>query len=250
MAPMNNEYVDIPSTRGNLRLHRPVHRQRGRRLPARLRAPGRAVERARRQPAPLGLRLLRPGRLARHARADAEPRPALRLHDAVLRGRQPDGQLRSGDRRAGLRQSDGSLEDRALVTPDRNNFGPRLGVVYQLNEQTVLRGGYGIFYNPLDRIGSEDQLALNPPGLRNINQTTTSTTTPVLMLRDGFPANYLDPVEHRAEPAADPRREPERRERAASISSPSASSGRSVATSSCRPTSSATSAATSPCCAI
>ena len=57
----------------------------------------------------------------------------------------------------------------------------------------MLRGGYGIFYNPLDRIGSEDQLALNPPGLRNVNITTTSTTTPVILLRDGFPPNYLDP---------------------------------------------------------
>ena len=90
--------------------------------------------------------------------------------------------------------SDGSLEDRTLVAPDRNNFGPRLGIVYQLNEQTVLRGGYGIFYNFLDRIGSEDQLALNPPGLRNNNITASaSATTPVLILREGFPANYLDP---------------------------------------------------------
>jgi len=31
-------------------------------------------------------------------------------------------------------------------------FGPRIGVVYQVTEQTVLRGGYGIFYNFLDRI--------------------------------------------------------------------------------------------------
>jgi hypothetical protein len=51
-----------------------------------------------------------------------------------------------------------------------------------------------VFYNFLDRIGSEDQLALNPPGLRNINQTTTSNTTPVIILRDGFPADYLDPA--------------------------------------------------------
>lgn len=32
---------------------------------------------------------------------------------------------------------------------------------------------------------------MNPPGLRNINITTTSTT-PVIFLKDGFPANYLD----------------------------------------------------------
>ena len=89
--------------------------------------------------------------------------------------------------------ADGSLEDRTLVKPDRNNLGPRVGFVYQVNERALVRGGYGRFFNPLDRIGSEDQLALNPPGLRNINQTTTSTTTPVLLMRNGFPPNYLDP---------------------------------------------------------
>ena len=97
------------------------------------------------------------------------------------------------DRRHCVFATDGSLEDRALVKPDRNNFAPRIGLVYQLNDRTVVRGGYGIFYNSLDRIGSEDQLALNPPGLRNINQTTTSSTTPVIFLRDGFPPSYLDP---------------------------------------------------------
>ena len=89
--------------------------------------------------------------------------------------------------------TNGSLAERALVAPDRNNLAPRLGMVYQLNERTLVRAGYGRFYNPLDRIGSEDQLALNPPNLRNINQTSTSATVPALIMRDGFPGNYLDP---------------------------------------------------------
>lgn len=29
---------------------------------------------------------------------------------------------------------------------DRNNFGPRLGLAYRLNDKTVLRGGVGVFY--------------------------------------------------------------------------------------------------------
>ena len=57
--------------------------------------------------------------------------------------------------------SDGSLEDRGLVKPDKNNFAPRFGFVYKLDEKTLVRGGYGIFYNLFDRVGSEDQLALN-----------------------------------------------------------------------------------------
>lgn len=87
--------------------------------------------------------------------------------------------------------TDGSLEDRALVQPDRDNFAPRLGLVYRLDERTVLRGGYGIYYNLFDRIGSEDQLALNPPGLTNVVVQTASPTDPVFLLRDGFPADYL-----------------------------------------------------------
>jgi hypothetical protein len=90
--------------------------------------------------------------------------------------------------------SDGSLSDRALVNPDKNNFAPRVGAVYKLSDRTILRGGYGVFYNQFERIGSEDQLALNPPGLRNIQVNSPSgATTPVLYLREGFPPNYLDP---------------------------------------------------------
>jgi hypothetical protein len=91
--------------------------------------------------------------------------------------------------------TDGSIEDRALVNPDRNNFAPRIGAVYKVTDRTIIRGGYGVFYNQFERIGSEDQLALNPPGLQNIDITApgSPSTTPVFFMRDGFPANFLDP---------------------------------------------------------
>src|SRR5262245_8948171 len=89
---------------------------------------------------------------------------------------------------------DGSLEDRGLVNPDRNNFAPRVGVVYNLDSKTTLRGGWGIFYNLFDRVGSEDQIALNVPGLINNTPPTASAASgPVFLLRDGFPANALTP---------------------------------------------------------
>jgi outer membrane receptor protein involved in Fe transport len=88
--------------------------------------------------------------------------------------------------------SGGSLEKRGLVKPDYNNFAPRVGVVYSLDERTVIRGGYGVFYNLFDRVGSEDQLALNVPGLIN-NSITQTSGSPVFLLRQGFPAGFLTP---------------------------------------------------------
>jgi hypothetical protein len=88
---------------------------------------------------------------------------------------------------------DGSLEDRGLVKPDRNNFAPRVGFVYKVDERMLFRGGYGIFYNLFDRVGSEDQLALNPPGLIN-NVQTSSNTAPLFLLQSGFPAGALNPL--------------------------------------------------------
>jgi outer membrane receptor protein involved in Fe transport len=91
--------------------------------------------------------------------------------------------------------TDGSLRDRSLVESDKNNFAPRVGMVYQLSDRTILRGGYGVFYNQFERIGSEDQLALNPPGLQNIDfQAASGSTVPVLLMRNGFPPNTLDPA--------------------------------------------------------
>jgi hypothetical protein len=87
---------------------------------------------------------------------------------------------------------DGSLRARGLVKPDRNNVAPRVGVTYALTPTWVLRTGYGMFYNLYDRIGSEDQLSLNPPFLIN-NSVTASGGTPLFVLQDGFPANFLDP---------------------------------------------------------
>jgi hypothetical protein len=192
LAPMKNEYMDIPSTRGNLGF---TNQFTGNAFADFLLGYARQAELS-------NVHIVNQRRWAMALFVQDDWRVTNRLtvnlglrYDFMTPSYEADNLMANFDPVAGalVFAADGSLEDRALIRPDRNNLGPRAGIVFQVNARTVVRGGYGIFFNPLDRIGSEDQLALNPPGLRNINITTTSTTAPVLFLRDGFPANYLDP---------------------------------------------------------
>ncbi len=83
---------------------------------------------------------------------------------------------------------------RGLVTPDKNNIAPRVGLVYQLTPQTVVRAGYGRFYMLFERAGSEDQLALNLPYLVNNVATAANnnSTANNIRLQTGFNLS-LDP---------------------------------------------------------
>jgi hypothetical protein len=57
-----------------------------------------------------------------------------------------------------------------LVNPDRTNFGPRVGFAYSINDLTVVRGGYGIYYAPVvyNDFGNTGVLGYSP-GAVNIN---------------------------------------------------------------------------------
>ena len=83
---------------------------------------------------------------------------------------------------------------RSLIHPDDNDIAPRFGLAYRLGDRAVLRGGYGIFYQHSNRIGSESILQLNPPYLldKDITQFLGSNT-PVIQLRNGFPSSQFVP---------------------------------------------------------
>lgn len=72
-----------------------------------------------------------------------------------------------------LKATDGSLYNRTLVHPDYKDFAPRLGFAYSPTSSTVLRGGYGISYVHLNRLGSADELGINGPqvNIATVNQT-------------------------------------------------------------------------------
>jgi hypothetical protein len=81
---------------------------------------------------------------------------------------------------------------RSTIHPDYRNFAPRLGFAYQMTKRVVWRGGYAIFYQHRDRIGSESMLDLNPPFLFDATfSQQLGSTTPVFQLQNGFPASLF-----------------------------------------------------------
>ena len=134
-----------------------------RRLPDRRAQHLRAGQPVRLQPAAADALRLPAGRLARDAVADGEPRASLRVRRRRS-GRTTTSSPTSIRRRARcIQASDGSIYDRTLVNPDRNNFAPRVGVAYSLTDKTVLRSAYGMSYIHFNRLGGENLLSFNGP---------------------------------------------------------------------------------------
>ena len=124
--------------------------------------------------------LVRQGRLAGVARADAERRPAIRIPVSADRNRRPASQFRPDDR-----QLVPVGENRLMYDRDLNNFAPRIGFAYQPfgNARTVLRGGYGIFYSePMTYMGWSAGSTL-----RQGVTVTANPTIPNITLANAFP---------------------------------------------------------------
>ncbi len=102
-----------------------------------------------------------------------------------------------------LQAKAGSLYDRALVNPDRNNFAPRLGMAYQATAKMVVRAGYGSSYVHFNRMGGENLLGYNGPGIVNltINQVPTQPACTgdnyrncFRLTQQGYPPNLASPA--------------------------------------------------------
>jgi hypothetical protein len=85
--------------------------------------------------------------------------------------------------------------ERTTVHPVRDNFAPRAGLALQIAPRLVLRAGAGIYFESYYRYGSESQLALNPPFLTDHAVSNSPTEAPPLLLQNGFPSDFLNPVD-------------------------------------------------------
>ncbi len=87
-------------------------------------------------------------------------------------------------RTVGSLQFAGGSVPRTLWDGDKNNFAPRIGVAWQVRQSTVIRAGYGIFYEPM---GSDRT---------TVSQLGFSRTTPLVPTIDNgvtFRANVSNP---------------------------------------------------------
>jgi hypothetical protein len=56
-----------------------------------------------------------------------------------------------------------------LVQTQKTNFAPRVGLAFQLDPKTVLRGGFGMFYNSFENQGYGPNIGENYPFVYNFN---------------------------------------------------------------------------------
>jgi len=84
---------------------------------------------------------------------------------------------------------------RSLVPNQKHDFGPRIGFAYNMFKNTVLRGGYGVFYSSYEAGPlSIPNPGNNPPFFEQANYNAISAVqvNPIVgNLSQGFPANAL-----------------------------------------------------------
>ena len=59
---------------------------------------------------------------------------------------------------------------KSYLIPDKNNWGPRFGFAFRPVDRTVIRGGYGIFFDTVQGVITEDVIE-NIPNVKEDQQT-------------------------------------------------------------------------------
>ncbi|MBL8173712.1 MAG: carboxypeptidase regulatory-like domain-containing protein [Bryobacterales bacterium] len=139
---------------------------------------GPIVERFNRANRGLDLDSINPADAAARAAYARSPIPQIPVDQFRLRG----GILFAG--------SNGS--PRTMWDPDRNNLSPRIGFAYQATTRTVLRGGYGVFFEPLGSdVADVDQTGYSQR--TNLNPSSDNGLTFRATLANPFPTGYVSP---------------------------------------------------------
>jgi len=95
----------------------------------------------------------------------------------------------------------GRIPSQYLLPTDKNNLAPRFGLAYTPWKNTVLRTGYGIFYNVLETsfIGLT---RFNPPTLRTFDAVNPTMPNLLAAAQTGLPSGLVIPHRNSATPYA------------------------------------------------
>jgi len=86
-------------------------------------------------------------------------------------------------------------QPRGAFVKDRNNFQPRIGAAYQLNQKTVLRGGYGLFYFPSAEYGGASGFSVTTPfSGTQIGDTASQFKPRADAFNNPFPSGLAQPT--------------------------------------------------------
>ena len=184
--------VAEPDRARHLHLQRQLHVQHGgawNRRPVRVVPAGPAVEHG---AVEVPRQAVLPDQGSRHVSSSTDRRAAAWLTinaglrwDLYTEFTEKDDQIANLDMAAGniIVAGEPGVTRAANVKNDMNNFSPRFGMAATINPQTVLRGGYGISYMPLQLAGGAFR---NPPFISLLNISPPSFA-PQNRLSDGLP---------------------------------------------------------------
>jgi hypothetical protein len=88
----------------------------------------------------------------------------------------------------------GSTYDRALVHPDLNDWGPRVGLAFSATPSTVIRGGFGVNYVHFNRAGSANLLPINGPQVIFATVSQIPSQSNFLTTQQGYPTGLTSPA--------------------------------------------------------
>jgi hypothetical protein len=89
----------------------------------------------------------------------------------------------------GLLYAGSSGDERYAFAPDRNNFQPRIGTAFLLDDKTVVRGGFGLYTLGQWALGGSTGFSRTTPLIATVDNLTPSIT-----LNNPLPGGLLQPV--------------------------------------------------------